>query len=153
MKNFFTSFFATLTALIVFALGGMAVCFLFLAAMAAMGGQKQPVGVPAGSYLVVSLSTNIQDSPSQVDGFEDFAEIFGGNSGRQLQLREVTRALQAAAKDGDIKGIYLTGSMQVQGYGSGYAALKEVRMGASEPVADSGHERVGNDHTVAAPGA
>jgi len=33
------------------------------------------------------------------------------------------------------------------------AALKEVRMGASEPVADSGHERVGNDHTVAAPGA
>jgi EmrB/QacA subfamily drug resistance transporter len=33
------------------------------------------------------------------------------------------------------------------------AALKEVRMGASEPVADSGHERVGNDHPVAAPGA
>ena len=33
------------------------------------------------------------------------------------------------------------------------AGLKEVRMGASEPVADSGHERVGNDHTVAAPGA
>jgi len=33
------------------------------------------------------------------------------------------------------------------------AGLKEVRMGASEAVADSGHERVGNDHTVAAPGA
>ena len=33
------------------------------------------------------------------------------------------------------------------------AGLKEVRMGASEPVADSGHERVGNDHPVAAPGA
>ena len=33
------------------------------------------------------------------------------------------------------------------------AGLKEVRMGASEPVADSGHERVGNDHPFAAPGA
>ncbi|MDI1337904.1 MAG: signal peptide peptidase SppA [Lacunisphaera sp.] len=127
MKNFFTSFFATLTALIVFVLGGMVVCFLFLAALAAMGGQKQVIGVPAGSYLVVNLSTNIQDSPSQVDGLEEFAEIFGGNRGRMLQLREVTRSLEAAAKDSDIKGIYLTGSVQASGYGSGYAALKEVR--------------------------
>ena len=126
MKNFFTSFFATLTALIVFVLGGFVVGFLFLAAFAALG-QKQPVTVQSGSYLVLNLSTNIQDTPSQTDGLEELAEIFGGNRGRMLQLREVTRSLQAAAKDNDIKGVYLTGSVQAAGYGSGYAALKEVR--------------------------
>ena len=126
MKNFFTSFFATLTALSVFVLGGLVVCFLFLAALATMG-QKQPVSVPAGSYLVFNLATNIQDTPSQNDGLEELSEIFGGNRGRMLQLREVTRSLQAAAKDGDIKGVYLTGSIQAAGYGSGFAALKEVR--------------------------
>ena len=111
MKNFFTSFFATLTALIVFVLGGFVVCFLFLAAFAAMG-QKQPVTIQSGSYLVLNLSTNIQDTPSQTDGLEELAEIFGGNRGRMLQLREVTRSLQAAAMDSDIKGVYLTGSVQ-----------------------------------------
>jgi EmrB/QacA subfamily drug resistance transporter len=33
------------------------------------------------------------------------------------------------------------------------AGLKEVRMRDERPVTDSGHERVGNDHPVAAPGA
>lgn len=126
MKNFFTSFFATLTALIVFVLGGLVVGFLFLAALAAVG-QKQPVTVPSGSYLVFDLSTNIKDTPSQVEGLEEFAEIFGGNRGRVLQAREITRSLQAAARDSDIKGLYLTGSLQSAGYGAGYAVLKEVR--------------------------
>jgi len=126
MKNFFTSFFATLTALIVFVIGSMVVCFLFIAALAALG-QKKPVTVASGSYLVFNLATNIQDTPSQIDGLEEFAEAFGGNRGRMIQLREVTRALQAAAKDSDIKGVYLTGSLQPAGYGSGYGALKEVR--------------------------
>ena len=126
MKNFFTSFFATLTALIVFLIGGFLMFFLILGALAALG-QKKPVEVQTGSYLVFNLSTNIQDSPSQVEGLDDFLEAFGGGSARALQLREVTRALQAAARDGDIRGLYLTGSVLPQGYGSGYAALKEVR--------------------------
>lgn len=126
MKNFFTSFFATLTALIVFLIGGFLMFFLILGALAALG-QKKPVEVQTGSYLVFNLSTNIQDSPSQVEGLDEFLEAFGGGSARALQLREVTRALQAAARDGDIKGLYLTGSVLPRGYGSGYAALKEVR--------------------------
>ena len=126
MKNFFTSFFATLTALIVFLIGGFLMFFLMLGALAALG-QKQPVQVQDGSYLVLNLSTNIQDSPSQVEGLDEILEAFGGGSSRALQLREVTRALQAAAKDAAITGLYLTGAVQPQGYGSGYAALKEVR--------------------------
>jgi protease-4 len=44
-----------------------------------------------------------------------------------MQLRQVTRALEAAAGDKSIKGLYLTGSVQPMAYGSGFAALKEVR--------------------------
>ena len=126
MKNFFISFFATLTALIVFVLGFGVLCFLMLAALAAMG-QKKPVMVTEGSYLVFDLSSNIQDTPSQAEGLEEFAELLGGEASRKLQLREVTRALQAAANDNSIAGLYLTGSMRPEGYGSGFAALKEVR--------------------------
>ena len=126
MKSFFTSFFATLSALIVFLLGGIVCCFILLGTLAALG-RKKPVAVPNGAYLVFDLAANIQDAPTQVEGWDEFMEVFGGRTAPQLQLREVTRALQAAAKDDAIKGLYLTGSMRAMGYGSGFAALKEVR--------------------------
>jgi protease-4 len=126
MKNFFTSFFATLTAMLVFAVGGMVLFFLLLGAMVAMG-QKKPVAVQEGSYLVLDLSGNIQDSPLQNDGLEQFTEALGGERAHVFQLRELTRALEAAAKDSDIIGLYLTGRLRPEGYGAGFAALKEVR--------------------------
>ena len=126
MKSFFTSFFASLTALLVFAVGGALLFFLLLAALVAVG-DKKPVTVQNGSYLVFDLSANIQDSPSQMEGLEEFTEAFGGQGDRVLQLREVTRALQAAATDNSIAGLYLTGQFRPQGYGAGFAALKEVR--------------------------
>jgi protease-4 len=126
MKNFFTSFFATITALIVFLMGVCLLAVLFLGALVAMG-QKKPVAVEEGSYLVFNLDTNIRDTPEQNEGFDEFMEAFGGEGRSTLQLRQVTRALQAAATDKSIKGIYLTGSFRPMAYGSGFAALKEVR--------------------------
>lgn len=126
MKSFFTSFFATLSALIVFLFGGI-VCFVILLGALAALSDKKPVTVPSGAYLVFDLAASIQDAPSQAEGLDEFMEVFGGRAARQLQLREVTRALQAAAKDDAIKGLYLTGSMRAKGYGSGFATLKEVR--------------------------
>ena len=128
MKNFFTSFFATLTALLVFLIGGFILGFLMLGVLIAMG-QKKPAAVQDGSYLVFDLSANILDTPSQTEGMEEFIEALGGESQGRLQLRQVTRALQAAADDKAIKGLFLTGSLQGGSYGSGYAALKEVREG------------------------
>ncbi|MBI3884336.1 MAG: signal peptide peptidase SppA [Opitutae bacterium] len=125
MKNFFTSFFATLAALLVFIVGGTVVMFLLLGAIAAMG--EKPVVLQKGSYLVLDLSANIQDTPIQNEGLEDFAEAVGGTGAHVLQTREVTRALTAAATDSDIAGVYITGQVSPMGYGSGFAALKEVR--------------------------
>jgi len=131
MKNFFTSFFATITALLVFLMGGCLLIFLLLGALVAMG-QKKPVEVENGSYIVFDLSANILDTPEQNEGFDEFMEAFGGEARSRLQLRQVTRAIQAAASDKSVKGLYLTGSFQPMGYGSGFAALKEVR----EAIAD-----------------
>lgn len=126
MKNFFTSFFASLTALIVFLVGGVLLGFLFLAALVALG-QKKPVLVQDGSYLVYDISANIVDTPSQNQGLEEFVEALGGEARGQFQLRQVTRALRAAATDQEVKGLFLTGSVDAGGFGSGFAAMKEVR--------------------------
>ncbi len=131
MKNFFTSFFATLTALIVFLLGACFLGFLFLGAIIAMG-QKKPVAVEDGSYLVFDLSANVVDTPEQNAGLDEFMEALGGEARSALQLRQVTRAIEAAASDKSIKGLYLTGSLRPMGYGSGYAALKEVRQAITD---------------------
>lgn len=125
MKNFFTSFFATLTALLVFLIGGTVVMMLLLGALAAMG--EKPVVLQKGAFLVLDLSANIQDTPIQNEGLEELAEALGGAGAPLIQTREVTRALQAAANDGDIAGLYITGQVSPMGYGSGFAALKEVR--------------------------
>lgn len=126
MKNFFTSFLATLAAMIVFVLGGLLVCFLLLGIVVALG-QKKPATVPDGGYLVFDLSANLPDTPAQAEGMEELVEALGGQAPNRLQLRQVTRAIEAAGRDGAIKGLFLTGSLQPQGYGAGFAALKEVR--------------------------
>src|SRR5581483_1529403 len=121
MRNFFTSMLATLAALWIFLVGLIVLLLVFFAAVAAIGG-KNGVTVESGSYLVFDLTTNITDAapPPDFGGF-------GGDQDGTLQLRTVTRALRAAAKDDRIAGVYLTGSLSPLGYGAGFAALKEVR--------------------------
>ena len=59
MKNFFTSFFATLSALLVFCGSALVIALIALGALAAMG--DKPISVPKDAYLIVDLSANIQD--------------------------------------------------------------------------------------------
>src|SRR5215212_1785634 len=122
MKNFFTSMLGALVALIIFSVGCTLLFIGFIAAMAAIGGsEKSGPAFERGSYLVFNLSTNISDAPAPVD-----LSIFGGKPDT-VQLRTVTRAIRSAAKDDRIAGIFLTGDLTPAAFGSGYAALKEVR--------------------------
>jgi protease IV len=122
MKNFFTSFLGALVALVIFSAGTVLLCIGLIAAMAAMGGaEKSGPAFERGSYLVFDLSTNISDAPPAVD-----MSVFGGKPDT-VQLRTVTRALRAAAKDDRIAGVFMTGDLTPAAFGSGYAALKEVR--------------------------
>ena len=112
-------------ALIIFAAGSVLLCLGIMGAIVALAGKKAPQ-VEGGSYLVFNLSSNITDSPPQVD--------WGDLGGRDntLQLRAATRALHAAAGDPKIQGLLLLGSLSPSGYGTGYAALKEVRSAISD---------------------
>ncbi len=122
MKNFFTSMLGALVALIIFTVGAMVLMLGFIAAMAALGSSEaaRPT-LSRGSYLVFDLSTNISDAPPRID----FS--FLSDSTETVQLRALTHALRAAAKDDRIAGVFITGDLSPAAFGSGYAALKEVR--------------------------
>jgi len=126
MKNFFTSMFGALTALVLFFLGGSILLVVVLIALAAAGREK-PVAFEKGSYLVFNMSVNITDAPPPFDRTALTKLLGGDDEVHTMQLRQITRSLKAAAKDDRIAGVYLTGHVAGSGYGSGFAALKEVR--------------------------
>ncbi|MBI5767922.1 MAG: signal peptide peptidase SppA [Verrucomicrobia bacterium] len=121
MRNFLTSLLGALVALIVFSGGALLLFILLIAGIAAMSGDKGPPSIEKGSYLVFDLSTNLTDAPPPID--------FGAMGGHDdtLQVRTATRALHAAAKDDRIAGVFIAGDLRPAQFGSGYAALKEVR--------------------------
>lgn len=123
MKNFFTSMLGALVALVIFSAGSMVLFIGFVGAIAALsGGDKASPGLESGSYVVFDLSGNITDAPPPVD-----LRSFGFDDHDTLQLRSITRAIRAAAKDSRVAGVFIKGELSPAGYGTGYAALKEVR--------------------------
>jgi protease-4 len=132
MKNFFTSMLGALVALFIFSFGGLILFFGILGAIVSMSTQKAATTarVENGSYLVFDLSTNITDAPPAFD----FGSLFAGPDNEKnptLQLRTILRSIRSAAGDSRIAGILVKGSLQPAGYGSGYAALREVRAALS----------------------
>ncbi|HEX2100049.1 MAG TPA: S49 family peptidase, partial [Candidatus Synoicihabitans sp.] len=135
MKAFFASLLGTLAALFLFVVGGFVVMMVFFGAIAAMS--EKPVVVEPGAYLVFDLTADIADAPAQFDSTA-LAALFAEEEGpKLLQLRNVTRALRHAANDDRIAGVVLHGSFRPAGYGTGYAALREVRA-ALAAVRDAG---------------
>lgn len=124
MKNFFASFLGTLAALAL-AVTGVAVLGFGLL-MVAASFEPETKSIERGSYLVFDLGANITDAPAEFDG-AGIGALLGGNESHTLQLRAVTRALREAGKDSRIKGLVLLGSLEPSGYGTGFAALAEVR--------------------------
>ncbi|OAM90264.1 signal peptide peptidase SppA [Termitidicoccus mucosus] len=129
MKNFFTSLLGSLVALVIFSLGAMLCSFLLIVVIASLGGGgKKKITVEKGSYLVLDMSVNITDAPPHIDrNIIAGALAGGGGAPPVLQLREATRALRSAASDRRIAGVFLHGRFAPADYGTGYAALKEIR--------------------------
>lgn len=122
MKNFFTSLLGALVALVIFCGGALLLFIGILGAIVTLSADKKAPAFERGSYLVYDLAANIIDAPPVID----FGQ-FGGAQHSTLQLRTVTRAIRAAKTDDRIAGLVITGSLTPAGYGSGLAALKEVR--------------------------
>ena len=122
MKNFITSMLGAFVALVAFSVGAVLLFIGFIGAIVAMNQGKKQVVVDDGSYLVFDLSSNITDAPPPFD----LGDLTQGHSDT-IQLRSLTRAIRYAGNDSRIRGILLLGNLSPNGYGTGYAALKEVR--------------------------
>ena len=129
MKNFFSTFFASFFALTLFfgCLFVFGILALVGVASSAKFRPKVDVKVKNGSYLVFDLSANLTDTPAPNENQQAFSRLFGNEDNHSLSLRRTVDGIGAAAKDDRIAGIFIRGSFQPGNYGSGYAALKEVR--------------------------
>ncbi|HVW19975.1 MAG TPA: signal peptide peptidase SppA [Opitutaceae bacterium] len=127
MKNFFTSMLGALVALIIFSCGGFLLLLGILGAIASLAarhaGPSSGAVLESGSYLVLNLSGNITDAPPLFN----FPASFNSDHAGTLQLRQVVAALRRAEGDSRIAGVLIEGSLEPSAYGSGYAALREVR--------------------------
>ena len=121
MKDFFKNLFASLLALVLF--GGV-LFFLLIGIAAAGGGAKTTV--PDKAVLVFDLDTNIPDSVREPEPGEALQQALQGRDSA-TPLYTLIKALDRAATDKRIAALYLTGNPQSAGYGSGPAALKELK--------------------------
>ena len=125
MKSFFGSFFGALFA--IFLLVGIALVG-FIVVIALIGISQKVPTVADNSLLVLDIALPIPDAPPEFNA----SQLFGGLNDEQQEtpvtLRDVLRAINRAATDPKIKGIFITGNLvPVAGYASSYPALKEIR--------------------------
>ncbi|HZU53408.1 MAG TPA: signal peptide peptidase SppA [Holophagaceae bacterium] len=135
MKDFFKTFSAVVLGLCFFSGLAVALVFGFIALVGASAAKPE---VPAKAVLVFDLGTNIPDHVREDDPQAALQRVLGRGS-RELGLDDVLAALNHAADDDRVAAVYLTGNLQPQGYGSGFAALQEIRaalqkVAAKKPV-------------------
>jgi protease-4 len=127
MRDFFKTVFATLVGLILFVTLGVAGLTALLVVIVSSSQETGP-SVENNSILTFDLSQDITDSSSAVAPSEVIGEaLSGGSHNRSIALRSVLESLKNAATDPRIAGLYLSGTIDPSGSGSGPATLQEVR--------------------------
>ncbi|MGB3491926.1 MAG: signal peptide peptidase SppA [Elainellaceae cyanobacterium] len=127
MRDFFKYVFANLLSLILFSALSLG-AFVALIVGIAFTAQEPEPRIKRDSMLVFDLSVEITDSQPTSTASEVIGEALSGTSSSPtIALRTVLDALEAAANDDRIAGLYLDGNVQAVGSGSGFATLREVR--------------------------
>lgn len=120
MNSFLKSFLAALLAFVVGSILCVVIFSMIFAGMAALFTPKAPV-VSSNSVLKIDLGSSIVDSPGSVFSNVDFFDMKVHNS---LTLLDAITAIDAAAVDSKIKGIYIS----LDGEGSvGISNIEELR--------------------------
>lgn len=140
MRDFFKNVFATLTGLILFSVIGFG-GLLFLVVTAALRDTGGPQ-VKDESVLTVDLSLSIADTEPASSTGEAIQRALDNEDVKTLALRDVVTAIEQAATDDRIVGLYLEGSPGEMP--TGYANLVEVR-NALETFRDSGKPILAHD--------
>ena len=118
MKSFFQSLLGTLLALVLF-IGGLFAFFFILAA--SMG--PKPPAAPNNAVLVFDLDRTLPDRPGEDDPAAAIQKALQGNMGQDPSLPALIDALDRAAGDPKISGLFITGNLR----SGGSAALLELK--------------------------
>lgn len=129
MKSFVKIVLGNLVALIMF---GAVVMVFFGVVLTALFMTEEPLRVERGSVLVFNMSANITDAPPEADFWRVLEEAMGPSRAPAYSLRQVTSTIRAAAVDPNISSLFLHGNFIPEGYGSGYSALRELRLALHE---------------------
>ncbi len=122
MKNFWSTFFACLLAVVASGILFIIMSFMMLGAMAALfSSGASPTAVAEHSVLKLELSETIVDSPVK-NPFSSF-DPMTMSLHTSIGLADVLRTIERAAEDPKIDGIYL----DMSGMSMGMAAMEEVR--------------------------
>lgn len=118
MKNFFKIFFASLLALIVFTMLAFFV-FIGIIGLIASASTSDAPEIKSKSVLVLDLSETFPEQSK-----EDPFAVFMNTTDKEIpSLYDMVRIIKAAKNDTLIKGIYIQGA----GNGNGFAASEELR--------------------------
>jgi protease IV len=125
MKSFFGSFFGTLVAIfllfVVVLVGSVAV-------VALIGLSEKSPAVADNSLLVLDVAVPISDAPAEFNASQLFSGLNEELPETPVTLRDILRAINRAATDPKIRGVFITGNLLPgSGYASTYPALKEIR--------------------------
>jgi len=119
MKSFFQAFFGSFLAHVLVI--GLAIILLF--AMAASMGPKPPM-VPDKAVLVFDLNRALPDGVGEVAPAEALQKALqGGSLSQYTPLPSLIKALERAATDPHVSGLFITGNLS----GAGAAALLELK--------------------------
>lgn len=124
MKSFLKTFLATLAAFVVIV--SMTVCgFITVGVMA---GDENEVNIKDKTVLIFKMNNNITEAQQEDDPFGGLErELTGQGSSNSLSMTQIIQGLDKAAKDDRILALYLEGNLVSENYGSGPAALLEIR--------------------------
>ena len=126
MKRFFQSLLGSLTAFIILGVGAFIGFLAFIGLIASIGSESI-VEVESGSVLVFDLNTTIQDAPPMAEIGAAMQEVLGGGTQSMTYLLKVVDAIERAKTDEDISALLLHGNLLTSDYGSGLAAISEIR--------------------------
>ena len=123
MKSFLKTFLATLAAFAVIV--SMTVCgFITVGVMA---GDENEVNIKDKTVLIFKMNSNITEAQQEEYPFGGLERELTGRSSNSLSMTQIIQGLDKAAKDDRISALYLEGNLVSENYGSGPAALLEIR--------------------------
>ncbi len=128
MKAFFTAIAANLVTIAICVVGGI----ILIVGIVAAAGSDKPTVERKGSILVVDLEQTFVDAPTATEHKTVLDDALFARGQNTVPLRAAILALRAAAGDDDISGVLIRGTINPSGYGSGYAALRELRAAVAD---------------------